>query len=281
MKVALITMRPKVADKKANLETMKKHVEKTKADMYVFGELSICGYHVKDELRDIAETVDGPAIKFMKNVAKKNNCYIVFGMPTKDSDIKGLIYNSSVLIHPNGKVDVYNKWFLPTVGPFEEKIFFDEGEKLKICDTKFGKIGLIVCYDIFFPELCRAYTLLGADIIICISATPSVTRKLFESIIPARAVENTIYFIYVNLVGTQENLVFWGGSQAYDPLSNLLVKAPYFKESVKVIDIDLKQLKYSRAVRPVLRDIKSEIYQDLHELSRNHKITSKKINKKN
>jgi predicted amidohydrolase len=275
MRVALVTMRPKVADKKANLEIMKKHVEKTKADFYVFGELSICGYHVKDELRDIAETVDGPSIKYMKNVAKKNNCYIVFGMPTEDSVVKGLIYNSSILVHPIGKVDVYNKWFLPTIGPFEEKIFFDEGEKLKICETKYGKIGLIVCYDIFFPELCRAYTLLGADIIICISATPTVSRKLFEAVIPARAVENTVFFIYVNLVGTQENLIFWGGSQAYDPLSNLLVKAPYFKESVKIIDIDLKQLKYTRSVRPVLRDIKSEIYQDLYDASRNHNLSKK------
>ena len=276
MKVAIITMRPKVADKKANLELMAKHIEKTKADMYVFGELTICGYHVKDELRDIAETVNGSTIKFVKELAKKNNCYIVFGMPLKNSTVKGLINNSALLIHPNGKVDTYNKWFLPTVGPFEEKIFFDEGENLKICDTKFGKIGLIVCYDIFFPELCRAYTLLGADIIICISATPSVTRKLFETIIPARAVENMVYFIYVNLVGTQENLVFWGGSQIYDPLAKLLVKAPYFIESVKVCDIDLKQIEYSRAVRPVLRDIKPEIYQDLYNLSRTLKLDTKK-----
>ena len=276
MKVAIITMRAKVADKKANLEIMAKHIEKTKADMHVFGELTICGYHVKDELRDIAETVNGPTIKFVKELAKKNNCYIVFGMPLKNNTVKGLINNAAVLVHPNGKVDTYNKWFLPTVGPFEEKIFFDEGENLKICDTKFGKIGLIVCYDIFFPELCRAYTLLGADIIICISATPSVTRKLFETIIPARAVENTVYFIYVNLVGTQENLVFWGGSQIYDPLAKLLVKAPYFKESVKVCDIDLKQLEFSRAVRPVLRDIKPEIYQDLYNLSRTHKLDIKK-----
>jgi len=275
MKVAIITMRPKIANKKANLEKMANYIEKTKADIYVFGELTICGYHVKDELRDIAETVNGPSVKYVKELAKKNKCYIVFGMPVKNSTVKGLINNSAILVHPNGKVDTYNKWFLPTVGPFEEKIFFDEGEKLKICDTKYGKIGLIVCYDIFFPELCRAYTLLGADIIICISATPTVTRKLFEAIIPARAVENTIFFIYVNLVGTQENLIFWGGSQAYDPLSNLLVKAPYFKESVKVIDIDLKQLKYSRAVRPVLRDIKSEIYQDLYDASRNHNLSKK------
>ena len=276
MKVAIITMRAKVADKKANLEIMAKHIEKTKADMHVFGELTICGYHVKDELRDIAETVNGPTIKFVKELAKKNNCYIVFGMPLKNNTVKGLINNAAVLVHPNEKVDTYNKWFLPTVGPFEEKIFFDEGESITICDTKFGKIGLIICYDIFFPELCRAYTLMGADIIICISATPSVTRKLFETIIPARAVENTVYFIYVNLVGTQENLVFWGGSQIYDPLAKLLVKAPYFKESVRVCDIDLKQLEYSRAVRPVLRDIKSEIYQDLYSLSRNHKLDTKK-----
>ena len=276
MKVAIITMRPKVADKKANLEKMAKHIGKTKADMYVFGELTICGYHVKDELRDIAETVNGPSIKYMKELAKKNKCYIVFGMPLKNSTVKGLINNSAILIHPNGKVDTYNKWFLPTVGPFEEKIFFDEGENLKICDTKFGKIGLIVCYDIFFPELCRAYALLGADIIICISATPSVTRKLFETLIPARAVENTVFFIYVNLVGTQENLVFWGGSQIYDPLAKLIYKAPYFKESVKVCDIDLKQMEFSRAVRPVLRDIKSEIYQDLYYISRTHKLDIKK-----
>ena len=275
MKIALVTMRPKLADKKTNLEIIKKHIEKTKADIFVFGELTLCGYHVKDELRDIAETVDGPAIKFIKNLAKKHNSYIVFGMPLKNKKVKGLIHNCAILVHPNGKVDVYNKWFLPTVGPFEEKIFFDEGEELTLCDTKFGKIGLIICYDIFFPELCRAYTLLGADIVICISATPSVTRKFFETIIPTRAIENTIFFIYANLVGTEENLVFWGGSEIRDPLANQLIKAPYFKESIKVCEIDLKQVELARAVRPVLRDIKPEIYHDLYNLSRNHKLDKK------
>ena len=271
MKVALVTMRPKIANKKANIEKMEKYIEKTKADLFVFGELTVRGYHVKDELRDIAEKVDGPLINHMKKIAKKNNCIIVFGMPLKHSTIKGLIHNASVLIHPNGKVDTYNKWFLPTIGPFEEKIFFDEGEELKLCETKFGKIGLIVCYDIYFPEICRAYTLMGADIIICISATPSVTRKYFETLIPARAVENTVFMIYANLVGTQENLVFWGGSQINNPLSKLIVKAPHYKESIITCDIDLKQLEYARANRPVIRDIKSEIYHDLYNLSRNIK----------
>lgn len=276
MKVAIVTMRPKIADKSANLEKMKSLIEKTKADLFVFGELSLCGYHAKDEIRDLAEPIDGPSIQYLKKLAKKNNCYIVFGMPLKHSKIKGFIHNVSVLIHPNGKFDSYAKWFLPTSGPFEEKIFFDEGENLSLCDTKFGKIGLIVCYDIFFPEISKAYALMGADIIICISATPNISRKYFETLIPARALENSLFFIYANLVGTQENLVFWGGSEIRDPLGNQLIKAPYYKESVKVCEIDLKKIELARAIRPILRDIKPEIYHDLYELCRFKDISFKK-----
>ena len=216
MKVALISMRPKIADKKANLQTMEKYVLKTKADLYIFGEISLTGYRCKDELRGLAEPINGPSITYMKKVAKDKNCYIVFGLPLKDSNVEGLVHNSAVLIHPNGKVDTYNKWFLPTFGPFEEKLFFDEGESLKVFNTKFGKIGILICYDLFFPEICKAYSLQGADIMICISASPSTTRKYFETLLPARAIENTTFMIYVNLVGTEEDLVLWGGSQIYD-----------------------------------------------------------------
>lgn len=270
MKVALISMRPKITDKRANLQNMENYIKKTKADFYVFGELSLVGYRCKDELRDLAEHITGPSIKHLKTVAKKNNCYIVFGMPLKDEKIKGLIYNASILIHPNGKVDNYKKWFLPTFGPFEEKIFFEEGNELNVFETKYGKIGLLICYDIFFPEISKALSLQGADILICISATPSPNRVYFETLMPARAVENTAFFIYVNLVGTQEDLVFWGGSQIYDPLGKLMKRSPYFKESVITCDVDLKKLKVARANRPVIRDIRPEIYRDLYDFSRFH-----------
>ena len=276
MKLALISMQPKVGDKRSNIKKMESYIEKTKADVYVFPEMALTGYPLKDEIRDHVESIDGPSIKYLKDVAKKKKCYIVFGMPLKDPDVEGLNHNSAVLIHPEGKVDYYDKWFLPTFGPFEEKIFFDEGEKLKICDTKFGKIGLIVCYDIFFPELCKAYSLLGADIIICLSAAPSVNRKYFETLMPARAIENTVFFIYSNIVGTQEDLVFFGGSQAYGPLSGQLVKAPYFKESIVTCDLDLSLVKLARANRPVVRDIRPQIYDDLYHISRFHKMSTKK-----
>jgi len=276
MKLAVISMRPDICDKQANIKKMEKFINKVKADMYVFPELALTGYPIKDEIRDLVETVDGPSIEYLKKIAKRKNCYIVFGMPVQNKEIKGLNHNSAVFIHPDEAVDVYDKWFLPTFGPFEEKIFWDEGEKLRISKTKFGKIGLIICYDIFFPELCKAYSLLGADIIICLSASPSTTRKYFETLIPARAVENTVFFVYSNIVGTQDDLVFWGGSQVYDPLSNLVVKAPYFKESVVTCDLDLSRIKLARANRPVLRDIRPQIYDDLYHISRFHEIPLKK-----
>ena len=108
----------------------------------------------------------------------------------------------------------------------------------------------------------------GADIIICISASPSSTRQYFERMFPARAIENTTFFIYANLTGTQEDLVFWGGSQAFDPLGNQIIKLPYFKEAIETFEIDLNILKTVRANRPVLRDIRPEIYQDLYSISR-------------
>ncbi|MEF8879718.1 MAG: carbon-nitrogen hydrolase family protein [Candidatus Thermoplasmatota archaeon] len=275
MKTAIISMRPHLTDKEANLKKMQKYIEKEEADLYVFGETTLTGYPCKDELRDLAEPIDGPSIKKMKKIAKEKDAYIIFGMPTKNKEVKGLVRNSAVLIHPNGKVDSYDKWFLPTFGPFEEKIFYDEGEKIEVFDTKFGKIGLIICYDIFFPEITKALTLQGADIIVCISASPNVSQKYFETLIPARAIENTVFMVYVNLVGLQDNLSFWGGSQAYDPLANLLCKAPYYKENISTCEIDLSQIENSRANRPVIRDTRPTIYKDLYTLSRKHRYNEK------
>lgn len=275
MKLALVSMRPEIGNKNNNIKKIKNYIKKTKSDFYVFGEMTLTGYPLKDEIRDNVETINGPSIKKLKQISKQNNCYLVFGMPLKDKKIEGLNHNSAVLIHPNGKVDTYDKWFLPTFGPFEEKIFYDAGESLNIFNTKYGKVGLLVCYDLFFPEISKAYSQLGADMIICISASPSTTRKYFETILPARAIENTVFMIYSNIVGTQEELVFWGGSQVYDPLSNLLVKGNYFKENIVSCEIDLEKIKTARANRPVIRDIRPEIYQDLYEISRKHQLPKK------
>jgi predicted amidohydrolase len=280
MKLALISARPQIAQKTKNIQKMEKYIKKTKADLYVFGEYFLTGDRCKDEFRDLAEPLTGPSIQHLKKIAKNNHCYLIFGMPCRDTTVDGLIYNAAVLIHPNGTVDAYKKWFLPTLGPFEEKIFFDEGEELPVFTIAFGKIGLLICYDLNFPEIAKALTLQGAELLICISASPSATRPYFETLLPARALENTVFLAYVNLAGNQEDLVYWGGSQVYDPLGTLLKKAPYFKESIITCDVNLKLLEPARARRPVLRDIRPEIYQDLYQFSRFH-TKQKSMEKKN
>ncbi len=270
MRLALISARPTIANKTKNIQTIEKYIKKTHADLYIFGEYFLSGDRCKDEYRDLAEPLDGPSIRQLKKIAKTNKCHLIFGMPTKDNTVEGLVYNTAVLIQPDGTVKAYRKWVLPNAGPFEEKIFFDQGEDLPVFHTSLGNIGLLICYDLNFPEIAKALTLQGADILICISASPTTTQRYFETLLPARALENTVFMAYVNLAGNQEDLIYWGGSQVYDPLGNLLVKAPYLKESIITCEVNLNLLESARARRPVLRDIRPEIYQDLYALSRFH-----------
>ena len=270
MKLALISARPAIADKTKNIKKMETYIKKTSADMYVFGEYFLTGDRCKDEFRDLAEPLTGPSIQHLKKIAKNKGCSLVFGMPTKDDTVQGLIYNTAVLIQPDGTVQAYKKWFLPNAGPFEEKIFFDQGEQLPVFQTSVGRIGLLICYDINFPEVAKALSLQGADLLICISASPTTTKKYFETLLPARALENTVFVAYVNLAGNQEDLVYWAGSRVYGPLGTLLKKAPYLKESIITCEINFTDLEVARARRPVLRDIRPEIYQDLYQFSRFH-----------
>lgn len=270
-KVALIAMRPKIACKEENVNKMISYINKETADIYIFGETTITGYRCKDELRSLAEPIDGPSITALSAVAKDKQIYIICGIPLLHKNFTGVVQNVAILIHPNGKVDSYEKWYLPTFGPFVEKLYFDEGEHLPVFDTKFGKIGLLICYDLYFPEIPKAYALQGADIIICLSASPTTTKKYFETLLPARAIETTTFFIYTNIVGTQEDLTFWGGCQAYNPLGTQIMKGPYHEESIVTGTIDTSELLLARANRPTLRDNRAQIYLDLYDIARQKK----------
>jgi len=266
MKICLANMKPTVGNKKKNLKKMEKVISAEEADMYVFGEMSLTGYTCKDEFRELAEGEDGPSIKEVKKIASDRNCHVVFGMPLKERE--GLIYNAAVMVHPDGKTSIYRKSFLANFGPFEEKFYFTPGDALPVFETTYGKIGMCICYDVFFPELVKALVLKGADMIVCISASPTTTQEFFEKVLPARATEDTVFVAYSNLVGTQENLVFWGGGQIYGPKGNLIARANYLKEGTVMADVDFGDIEGARASRPTLRDTKADLFSDLYRISR-------------
>jgi len=266
MKICIVSAKPRVGSKKKNLDKIEKYISQEKADMYVFGELFLTGYFCRDDIRDVAEDSNGESIKRLKKMAKEHDCYIICGAPLKERE--GIISNSAILIHPNGKLDAYRKTFLANFGPFEERFYFLAENNLPVFETRYGKIGICICYDIFFPELVKGLALQGADLIVCISASPSVTRKFFEKVLPARAIENTVFVAYANLVGSQENLVFWGGGQIYNPMGELMARGDYLKEGYVVANIDFSLLENARASRPTIRDTKAEIFHALYNIAK-------------
>jgi predicted amidohydrolase len=271
MKVCLASVSPKVGNKKRNIRKMEKVVSGHDADLFVFGEMSVTGYVCRDAVFSLAEPVDGESVGALRDAARDSGSAVVFGMPVKVRE--GMVHNAAVLAQPEN-VGMYFKSFLPNFGPFEEKRYFTEGADLPVFQTPSGTVGLCICYDLFFPELVKGLVLNGADLVVCISASPATTRVYFEQVLPTRAIENTAYIAYANLVGEQQGLTFWGGCQCYAPKGDLLARAEYFKEDVIVCDLDFDLLQEARIGRPTLRDTRAELFLDVYRCARGKQVFS-------
>lgn len=253
MKFLLCQQDSAPGNKKKNIDGMRSMIETNPGDIYIFPELNVTGYQTKDEVSKLAEPLDGPSLRTIGKLAREHSAHIVCGMPVLEEDTT--IRNAAVLVTPEKEFFSYFKSYLPNFLPFEEKLYYRPGNKeQKVIKTPFGKVGLLICYDIFYPEICLNYARQGVDFLFCISASPTTSRSLFETMTPARAIESTAFFAYVNTVGSEEKLTFWGGSHIYGPRGTLIVKGPYFREAVVEADIDRAELKLSRTIRPVLRD---------------------------
>ncbi len=254
MRIALAQVPCALGDKKENLARMRKVVENGKADLYVFPELFLTGYMIRDEVFRLAEGLDGKSVKAVQQLADEQGAHVLFGMPAWDDGVPGVVRNSAVLVSPNEVLQRYDKVNLANFGPFEEGFYFGAGTVGTLMEVEGHKIGAVICYDLFFPELAKSYALAGAEAVICISASPATSREFFERLIPARAIENTTYVAYVNQVGTQLNQVFFGGGEACGPRGNQLVKNKYFEEDLSVIELSLDEVRAARRARPTVRD---------------------------
>ena len=260
MKIALAQLDATLREKEKNLRKLERAVAKSEADLVLAGELFLTGYMARDAFAQLAESLDGPSVRAAKKIAEDHNAHLVFGMPEREAGTRRL-FNSSVLIKPDGRAVAYRKIYPANFGPFEEGLYFGRGDALTLVDTKLGKIGLLICYDAFFPELAKAYALQGADLLAIISASPATSKPFFDRILPARAIENAIPVLYANLVGTELNVVFQGGTQAIGPRGEDLGKAADFKEDVVVTEVDLRDMRTARSFRPTLRDTRKEMWE--------------------
>jgi predicted amidohydrolase len=266
VKIALAQMSCRREGKTENLMKMEKIVAKAKnqaADLVVFPELSLTGYVVRDQIYELAETIPGPSTKIIENITRKAEVHVVFGMPELSEKTQATIHNTAVLVGPEGLIGKYRKMYLPTHSIFEEKRYFRPGHQAEVFDTPLGRIGLIVCYDIFFPEVSRLTRLKGAQLMVCISASPATRRGFFEVLTVARAMENTAFLAYVNLVGIEDGLQFWGGSRLVGPNGKILAQAKYDDEDLVICDVDYTDIRPLEAFVPTLKDLRPELFDEL------------------
>jgi predicted amidohydrolase len=268
--VLLAQTAPVLAKKSENLRTIEKQAgsaRRKEIDLLIFPELHLTGYTMQDEVYNLAEPVPGPSEKRVEKIAKEHGVHIVFGMP-EESQVKGVIHNTAVLVGPKGLVGRYRKIFLPTHSVFEERRYYRPGQEVPVFDTPMGKIGLTICYDLYFPELTRLQTLAGAELIVCISASPGLRRRFFEGFCLSRAMENAVYLAYVNRVGIEDGNQFWGGSRVVAPGGSVLAQCKYDVEDFQICKFDLAEVGRARAFIPTIKDLDPQLFDQLRVKSR-------------
>jgi len=270
IKLALAQISSKRENKNENLgkiEALTINAKEQAADLVIFPEMSLTGYVVRDQIYELAETIPGPSTKRIEDIAKKTGLHIIFGMPELSEKAKATIFNTAVFVGPEGLIGKYRKMYLPTHSVFEEKRYFRPGYQTASFNTALGNIGLCICYDLFFPEVCRLTRLKGAQLIVAISASPAVRRSYFEILTAARALENTAFLAYVNLVGVEDGLQFWGGSRLISPTGDILAKAKYDEEDFVICEVDYNDLRSAEPFIPTLRDLRPELFDELKKHS--------------
>lgn len=274
--IALAQIKTKLGVIEANLQ---KHLELAEqaytqgADLIVFPELSLTGY----ALLDLASTVthhphkNDPVFYQLLEASRKLDIVVGF----VDEDPRHRFYIAAAYLSQGEVVHIHHKVYLPTYGLFDEGRFFAEGSEIRAFDTRFGKIGMLICEDFWHASLPYLLWMDGADILVFTSASPGrgLTAKpalesalWVEQINQAYASLFTSFVIHTNKTGFEDGLNFWGGSTIFDPDGKLIVKSPLHKEALTVVTIDTSQLHRSRARLPLLRDERKEIV--FHTLSR-------------
>jgi len=261
MRVGYVQMEPTFGEPRGNLERARRLMASAEAELWVLPELFNTGYVFTStaEVDQLAEHVpDGPTTKGLMQIAQSLSTHIVAGLAARCGDH---VYNAAVVISPHGVESVYNKVHLFA----EEKRWFTPGDtNFPVCELNGARVGVMICFDHFFPEAARTLALRGAEII----AHPSnlVMPGVAQRTMTVRALENRVFTVTANRVGTERRngraLRFTGLSQIISPDGRYLARSPEEGEDVQVVDIE-PQLAREKQINPwndLLADRRSEFY---------------------
>ncbi len=271
-KIALAQISPRLGEIEANFKIHKEYIQrakKEKARLLVFPELSLTGYFLKDLVEEVALSLDSPVIQSFAELSRDLDLVLSF------AEIAHHNYYISAAYFSQGKIlHVHRKVYLPTYGMFEDGRFFGRGDRIRAFDTPLGRMSLLICEDLWHPSTSYIATQDGAEIILSVASSPSrgveeeklEVSRTYETFNRMYARLYGVYNIFVNRVGFEDGIGFWGGSEVVDPFGDEAVKAPYFEEGLTFCDVDLNHIRHARSRTPLLRD--EDLALTLRELER-------------
>ncbi len=223
----------------------------------------------------LAEAIPGPSTESLSSVAAELGVVIIASLFEKRT--KGIYHNTTAVLDADGNyLGKYRKMHIPDDPAFYEKFYFTPGDLgYKVFKTKFATVGILICWDQWYPEASRITALMGAEILFYPTAIGWSTQQddatnieqynAWQTIQRSHAVANGVHVVSVNRVGLEQDgaMKFWGGSFISNPFGTLLYKASHEAEEVAVLDLDLKLTDYFRTHWPFLRDRRIDSYQPI------------------
>lgn len=269
--IAVAQMQPRLGEAEDNLVKMSEMIStiasQQRVDMIVFPELVTSGYELGLRFTELAQRVPGATVNLIAQRANEYGVYVVFGMVVKER-VESVLYNSAVMVGPEGDlVEVYNKIHLRG----EERMAFREGFKMPVIDTEMGSIGLMIGYDLAFPEVARSLVLDGAEIICCLANWEAASIDEWKTYLRSRAYENAVYMVGANRVGEDVTITFGGESMIVGPRGQIYASlagetdeetgAPL--EGFAVARIDLDEVRTNREEFQLIQNRQPTVYKSL------------------
>jgi N-carbamoylputrescine amidase len=263
----------------ANLENAVTRIEETAgrgATVICLQELYRSRYFCQTEENaafDLAEPIPGPTTERLGQVAAERKVVVI--APIFERRAPGVYHNSAVVIDDNGKVaGLYRKMHIPDDPGYYEKFYFTPGDLDFIAHpTSRGSLGVLICWDQWFPEAARLTALSGAQILFYPTAIgwtrdmdPATRKRLqsgWETVQRGHAIANGVFVVAVNRVGVEGEIEFWGNSFVADPFGEVLIRGSSSNEEILIVECDLSLIEETRRNWPFLRDRRIDAYQDL------------------
>ena len=275
-KLALAQFSPRLGDVDANLKIIDDYIARARAaraDLVIFPELALTGYYLKDLVPSVAARPSPDDPRLAPIFAASRDLDIVISFVEEDARYR--YYIAAAYLSEGRVVYVHRKVYLPTYRLFDDGRFFAPGSAFRVFDTRFGRMGLLICEDAW--HLSSPYVLWqdGADFLIDVSASPGYGISTSNELANADTVKNflrtyasilTTFVIFSNRVGMEDGIAFWGGSHVLAPDGKTLAAAPYFDDALVFAEIDTDALRRARLDLPILRDEQRELVR--HELGR-------------